>query len=470
MPPRPPPPPLVAVVIPLPRAPGPLEAFRRLGRRPHVAFRWAAGGPPDLARWSFLASDPTERLSLSRPFGPTGPEGRRTRDPWDALAARWPSVVTRIGPRLPFAGGWIGSFGYELRELLEPLPPPRTAPDGFPALSFARYDAVLAWEHPSGRAWLAGTGATRLEARAAIARLRARLRARPGPASRTVASPRDAVRACVGPARYRSLVRDVQRRIRRGDLFQANLSQRFEGTTSLDPATLFERVVARSPVPFATFLDLGRGRAILSASPERFLALRGDRAETRPMKGTRPRGVDPRADRARRRELEASEKDRAELAMIVDLSRNDLGRTCRPGTVRVATARRLERYATVHQAVGVVTGRLAPGRSGLDLVRAAFPPGSVTGAPKVEAMVAIDELEGAGRGPYCGAVGWLDEGGDLDLAVAIRTICVAGRRVSWRVGGGITLGSDPEAERVETLDKGRALSEAVLCVPSGGAR
>lgn len=465
MPSRPPLPPLVAVVLPFPGGPTPLEAFRRLRRRPHVAFRWAAGGARDLARWSFLASDPVERLSLP---GAAVSGGGRGRDPWAAFAARWPRTVTRIGRRLPFAGGWIGSFGYELRSSIEPVPARRAVPDGFPALSFSRYDAVLAWEHATGRAWLAGTGSTRREARAALARLRARLRAGQAPPAGTATPIAGPLRACVSAARYRALVKDVRRRILRGDLFQANLSQRFEGELSLDPATLFERMVARSPVPFATYLDLGGGRKILSASPERFLSLRGDHAETCPMKGTRPRGADPRTDRAHRRELETSEKDRAELAMIVDLSRNDLGRTCRPGTVRVATARRLERYTTVHQAVGVVTGRLARGRTGLDLVRAAFPPGSVTGAPKVEAMVAIDELEGEGRGPYCGAVGWLDEGGDLDLAVAIRTICVAGRAVSYRVGGGITLASDPEAERVETLDKGRALGEAILGVPVGG--
>ncbi len=462
MPPRPPTSPWTSIVVPFPDAPPPLEAFRRLRHRPRVAFRWAAGGPADLARWSFLASDPVERRSSVR----GGTRGRS--DPFGALAARAPRAVLRVGPRIPFAGGWFGSFGYELRSAVEATPPSRPAPDGFPALSFARYDAVLAWEHPTGRAWLAGTAPTRRGARAAIARLRERLGAAPRPAE-TEAPPGggDAVLACLPPARYRRLVAEVQRRIRRGDLFQANLSQRFEGTTSLPAATLFERVVRRSPVPFATYLDVGGGRAILCASPERFLALHGDRAETRPMKGTRPRGADRAGDRLRRRELEASEKDRAELAMIVDLSRNDLGRVCRPGSVRVEKARRLERYATVHQAVGVVTGRLARGRTGLDLVRAAFPPGSVTGAPKVEAMVAIDALEAQGRGPYCGAIGWIDEGGDLDLAVAIRTICVSGGRLSYRVGGGITLGSDPEEERVETLDKGRALAEAVLGVGLG---
>lgn len=179
------------------------------------------------------------------------------------------------------------------------------------------------------------------------------------------------------------------------------------------------------------------------------------------MKGTRRRGDSPTEDRTLARELRTSEKDRAELAMIVDLARNDLAHACRPGTVRVESPRQLERYATVHQAVGVVSGRLAPDVHPAEAVRRAFPPGSVTGAPKVEAMNVIDALEGEGRGPYCGAIGWFDEGGDFDLAVAIRTVCLVGRNISYRVGGGVTWLSDPEEERVETVDKGAAIARAI---------
>jgi anthranilate/para-aminobenzoate synthase component I len=270
------------------------------------------------------------------------------------------------------------------------------------------------------------------------------------------------VRARTSPAAYRARVEAVRRRILRGDLFQANVSQRFEADVDGDAGALFERLVRATPAPFATFVGLGEGRAILSASPERFLALdEHGVVETRPMKGTRPRGATPAEDRRLLAALRTSAKDRAELAMIVDLSRNDLGRVCEPGTVRVTEARRLERYATVFQAVGVVRGRLRRGASGVDLIRAAFPPGSVTGAPKVEALRAIDALEREARGAYCGAIGWLDDGGGMDLAVAIRTVVVADGKASWRVGGGVTLASDPEAERVETLDKGRALARAV---------
>jgi para-aminobenzoate synthetase component 1 len=210
-----------------------------------------------------------------------------------------------------------------------------------------------------------------------------------------------------------------------------------------------------------TFAGLGEGRHVLSASPERFLRVVGDVVETDPMKGTRPRGATAAEDRRLREELAASEKERAELAMIVDLSRNDLARACRTGTVRVAVPRRIVSFRRVHQAIAVVRGRLRPGLDVVDALQAAFPPGSVTGAPKVRAMEVLDDLEGEGRGPYCGALGWVDAGGDADLAVGIRTLLLAGDRVSYRVGGGITLRSDPEAEWRETLDKGRGLFAAL---------
>jgi para-aminobenzoate synthetase component 1 len=228
------------------------------------------------------------------------------------------------------------------------------------------------------------------------------------------------------------------------------------------PLAIFERLVETQPAPYMTYADLGDDRLVLSASPERFLRLQGRVLETDPMKGTRPRGATPAEDRRLRRELAASTKDMAELAMIVDLSRIDLARVCSAGNVRVTKHMRLIPFARVHQAIAVVRGGLAPGTDALDALQAAFPPGSVTGAPKVRAMEIIDDLEGEGRGPYCGALGWFDAAGGMDLAVAIRTILVAGATASYRVGGGITLGSDPHEEWRETLDKGRGLF-AALC-------
>ncbi|MBL9089128.1 MAG: anthranilate synthase component I family protein [Planctomycetia bacterium] len=466
--------PLVSVVLPVARPPAPLEALRRLADRPRPFLRFAAAGPRDLATFSFAGSDPVDTLDAA-----TAGPGRA--DPLAALARRWPRRVRRIGPRLPFAGGWVTSIGYEVRSAIERTPPPRPAPLGFPVMSSARYDAVLAWDHRTRRVYVAGTGATAAAARAAARRLLERVAgadARP-PTGPRVPPPRPTshapvphapvpraparatARPAVPPTAYRRRVAEIVERIRAGDLFQANLSQRFDAPSVGSALDVFAALATRSPAPFLTYLDVGDGRVVVSASPERFLALEGDRAETRPMKGTRPRGATPAEDRRHRRDLVASVKDRAELAMIVDLARNDLGRTCRPGSVRVVVPRRVERYATVFQGVGVVEGRLARGATGLDLVRGAFPPGSVTGAPKVEAMKVIDALEREGRGPYCGAIGWLDDGGDLDLAVAIRTVIVARGRASYRVGGGVTLLSDPEAERVETLTKGAALARAL---------
>jgi para-aminobenzoate synthetase component 1 len=241
------------------------------------------------------------------------------------------------------------------------------------------------------------------------------------------------------------------------------VSQRFDARASqdVDPVALFGRLVASQPAPHLTYVDLGRARQLLSASPERFLRTRGRVVETEPMKGTRPRGATRSEDQRIRTELEYSEKERAELAMIVDLCRNDLARTCAVGSVRVRVPRRLLRFARVHQAIAVVRGRIAKGKDRVDVLRAAFPPGSVTGAPKVRAMEIIDELEGEGRGPYCGAVGWFDAGSDMDLAVAIRTILLSKRTASYRVGAGITLRSTAEEEWRETLDKGRGLFAAL---------
>jgi para-aminobenzoate synthetase component 1 len=452
---------LVSLVRPWPDAPAPLDALAVVGDDAPVFLRLCAGGPRDLSRWSFLGIDPVDVATVHGP-----PRG----DAWALAARRWPARVSRAGPRLPFAGGFAGTLGYEARSAVERIPPPRRPPEGFPCVHLARYEAVVAWDRVTGRAYLASTARTRSLAVAAIARLRARVaRARRGAG---VASPSAAgaarLRAAVTGAAYRRRVASVRERVLRGDLFQANVSQRFDATWNGTPVDLFVRLARASHAPFSTFLALGGGRHVLSASPERFLALEGRRAQTRPMKGTRPRGATPAEDRRLRRALEASEKERAELAMIVDLARNDLGRSCAPGTVRVRTARRIEAYPTVFQAVAVVEGELEPGRTGIDLVRGAFPPGSVTGAPKVEAMRAIDALEGEARGPYCGAIGWFDEGGDLDLAVAIRTLSLAKGRVTFRVGGGVTLLSDPEEERRETVDKAAALV-AALGVPRAEA-
>ena len=259
------------------------------------------------------------------------------------------------------------------------------------------------------------------------------------------------------PAGFAGAVNRIQEFISAGDIYQANLSQRFRTRYEGDPFRLFLGLRRAAPAPFSAFLD-GGDFAVVSMSPERFLHLdpQTRRVETRPIKGTRPRGKTGAEDRLLARELVRSEKDRAEHVMIVDLERNDLGRVARVGTVQVRELALLETFPTLFHLTSTVEGVLAPGRDRVDLLKATFPGGSITGAPKIRAMQVIDELETVPRGIYTGSLGYLSFTGGMDLNVAIRTIVVRGGRAEFHVGAGIVADSDPEGEYQETLVKGRA--------------
>lgn len=438
-------------------APAPLALLAAWADRPHPVARLAAGRGHRGAPWSYVAAGPGAVLEVAG-----WPRGQGLAEVLAPLDAR-PAAGSADLP--PWSSGWLGMVGYEARSGVEATPPPRPVPLDLPTIWFGRYEEVVAFDHRRGRVVAVAAADD-----AAAARARARRLANEVEALATVEEPAAArgegVRA--RPPRpqgtretHLEAVRAAREAILAGDLFQTNISQRLDARIEGPSVAWFARLVAAQPAPYMTFLDLGRGRAVLSASPERFLRLRGRVVETEPMKGTRPRGATAAEDRALAQALRDSVKDRAELAMIVDLARNDLARSCRAGSVRVVAARRLVRYDRVHQAIGIVRGVLRPGVDRLAALAAAFPPGSVTGAPKVRAMEVLDTLEGEGRGPYCGALGWLDDRGGMDLAVAIRTIVRHGTRASYRVGGGITLGSDPQAEWEETITKGRGLFAAL---------
>ncbi|MEQ9575642.1 MAG: aminodeoxychorismate synthase component I, partial [Rhodospirillales bacterium] len=249
-----------------------------------------------------------------------------------------------------------------------------------------------------------------------------------------------------------------------GDIFQANIAQRFLADLPADtrPYDVYRRLRRISSAPFAAFLNCGKGRAVISASPERFLSLGpGGVIETRPIKGTRPRGVTTDEDRALAAALIASEKDRAENLMIVDLLRNDLSRVARLGSVRVSKLFELETFARVHHLVSEVQADIAEGLDAVDLLRATFPGGSITGAPKIRAMEIIHELEPVSRGPYCGAVAWLGFDGAMDSAIAIRTMTYADGVVAAQAGGGIVADSDPADEYEESMTKIKPLLAAL---------
>jgi len=429
----------------------------------------SARADPRLGRWSYVAADPFLTLT-SKDGRLTLGERSFTGDPFAVLQRALAHYPLDHDPTLPpFQTGAMGWFGYDLAHHLERLPHPALDDLALPDLGIGFYDTVLAFDVLERRAWLLSSGWPEASPEASMHRRKARadaLQARLDAAAEPGPLPELRYETRIGsnftrPA-YEAAVQRVVDYILAGDIFQANLSQRFlaDLPPGLDGWGLYRRLRARNPAPFAAYLATGAVE-IVSASPERFLKLEGRQVETRPIKGTRPRGATPEEDRWLGKELLASEKDRAENVMIVDLLRNDLSRVCRDHTVLTPEICVLESFATVHHLVSTVTGELRPGLDAVDLLRATFPGGSITGAPKIRAMEIIAELEPTRRGPYCGAIGWLGGDGWMDTNITIRTYAIKDGQVAFQAGGGIVADSDPAAEYEETLDKARALIEAL---------
>ena len=382
-------------------------------------------------------------------------------DPWAklrALLARY-----RFAPPcsdVPFFGGTVGYFSYEAGSALERVAPASPAESGEPDMVWGFYDAVVALDTLERRCHLIASAVGGRDPEMLLAGLQTRLAGsvRSAPVAQSGAA--SAPRSDFSRAEFEAAVQRVREYIAAGDVYQVNLAQRFSCDLRCAPDELYRRLRARTPAPYGAFLNFPE-QQIASASPELFLELRGRRLVTRPIKGTRPRGLTGPEDAALAEELLQSEKDRAELLMIVDLERNDLGRVCRPGSVRVDELRALEAHPTVWHTVAEISGELADGADAIDAILAAFPGGSITGAPKVRAMQIISELERARRGVYTGAIGYLGFDGDVALNIAIRTIVCRDGRATYHVGGGMVWDSDPAAEYEETLAKGRALHEAL---------
>ncbi len=351
----------------------------------------------------------------------------------------------------PFAGGAIGYFGYDLGRRLERLPVIALDDEQLPELAVGLYDWAVVNDHLERRAWLIGAERdppTTHAWDALVERF-----TRPAP-ERTRAPFRaiSSIRSNLTRSRYLAAFERVKRYIEAGDCYQVNLAQRFEARVSGDPWSGYRALRAANPAPYAAYLNLPFAQ-ILSASPERFLQVRGARVETRPIKGTRARTADPERDAERARELRESPKDRAENVMIVDLLRNDLAKSCRPGSVRVPRLFEVESFPAVHHLVSTVTGELSRGRDALDVLRGCFPGGSITGAPKVRAMQIIEELEPNRRGVYCGSIGYVGYDGAMDCNIAIRTLVHRAGQVRFWAGGGLVADSVAAEEYQETLDK-----------------
>jgi len=458
----------------LPLACAPEELFGLLADEPYSFFLDSALADPRLGRASFMGS---------RPFLVFEARGRRwtvragakvergSGDPWLALRRRL--ALYALEPRRdapPLLAGAVGYVAYEAGRLLEPLRAAARPERGLPDLCFAFYEAVLAADLPrrevrAADAGLRGPGgslAARQAARAgallaAAAAANGGARRRPPAAPFRLGGP---LVSTLPREAYEQAVEAVRDSIARGEIYQANLTQRFAAPWAGDPYGLYLRLRAASPAPFGAYLNFG-GVRVLSSSPERFLKVDGGRVETRPIKGTRPRGRDAAEDRALALELVRSPKDAAEHVMITDLERNDLGRVCETGSVRVAELAALEVFPQVFHLTSTVEGRLRRGLTAVDALRAAFPGGSITGAPKIRAEEILAGLEPGPRGVYTGALGYVSFSGPCDLAIAIRTITLLGRRLSFGVGGGVVADSDPAAEYEESLVKARGMLAAL---------
>ncbi|MBS3733873.1 MAG: aminodeoxychorismate synthase component I [Phycisphaerae bacterium] len=460
----------------------PAALLRRLAGEPEPAALDSSA--PDLRdeRYSVLAAAPIRTLTCREGVLTDG-DGARLAEGADAFAAleRAFASVRAVRPAGagPYLPGWIGYVGYEMARCIERLPGRARRDTALPDLRLALYDAVAVHDARTG-SWrlirlvfdTPPRGAGRGE------RILRRLAATT-PDEATGSPDVDAI-AAVRPAAhaespftaggYRRAVAQCVAHIAAGDVFQVNLSQRLTVAAPVAPIDLYLALRRRNPAAYAAYLAFEsdeRSCAVLSSSPELFLRLRGRRVVTRPIKGTRRRGGDLGADARAAAELRASEKDNAELAMIVDLLRNDLGRICEYGSIRVVEPNRLEAHPTVFHLVATVAGRLRGDVGPAALLRATFPGGSITGAPKIRAMEIIDDLEPTARGPYTGCIGYVGVDGTCTWNIAIRTIVWQEGLAHVQVGGGIVADSNPAAEHQETLDKARAMLEALHQVVRG---
>jgi anthranilate synthase component 1 len=449
----------------------PLGVYRRLAKiSPHRFLFESISGGEQVSRFSFLGAGPREiyrlypdRLEVER----NGQRRDLPGDPLEALHQVVADTTADPGP-IPFTGGLVGSFGYDLIRLVERLPDRPPDPYGLPVAVLARYDTVVIFDHAHQRVLVIANeveGEVNVSAaERQLSRLSKLLTAEvtgggvamPG----YVIPDLEAEPPSLDGAAYRKAVETAKEYIAAGDIFQVVLARRFGVPRRIEPLALYRALRMVNPSPYMFLLE-APDVSLVGASPEMLVRKQGRLLETRPIAGTRPRGMDAAGDKRLAEDLLADPKERAEHVMLVDLGRNDLGRVAAPGTVRVSSFMEIERYSHVMHMVSSVEAEIAEDRDSLDALLACFPAGTVSGAPKIRAMEIIDELEPQGRGPYAGAVGYLSYSGDVDTCIAIRTLVVEKDRTSVTAGAGIVADSRPESEEKETENKAAALLTAV---------
>jgi para-aminobenzoate synthetase component 1 len=484
---------MIPLVEELPPTLDPWRAFRALAHLPHVLFLDSSASHPTLGRYSFLAAEPFSllvyaagKLRWQSELLDAWPDASLTQQEEPLTVLRQCMERFRLDtlPGLPpWQGGIAGLWSYDFCHHLEKLPRHRVDEFALPDLVLGLYDWVLAWDHSTGEAWMVSTGWPEtkpyLQKQRAAQRLKSvwRWLNTADPPQERWRGERLMDRAELVPQYplpqlphltsnfrredYLAAVDKAIAYIHAGDAFQINLAQRLLLPQTLSPLAVYERLREVTPATFGGYFDLGE-YALASSTPERFVQMGSSGAlETRPIKGTRPRGKTPTEDEQFRQELQASAKDRAENVMIVDLLRNDLGRVAEYGSVQVPELCNIESNAAVHHLVSVVTAQKRPSLSAVDVLQAVFPGGSVTGAPKIRAMEIIAELEPTARGVYCGSLGYLGFDGAMDTNILIRTLTMGRGWMQFPVGGGIVADSVPEAEYAETLHKAGGMLRAL---------
>ena len=465
----------MSIIVPVRIDATPQQVFTRLGNRSLVTLLESSKIMPGLSGWSYVTGPALATLETRG--GLTSLNGHDEeacrgplvtwRRPFEAISdvlACCTMMKTRSNPRPPglgFAAGLVGHLSYDLARQVERLPEIASKDPALPDLRMHVVDHLLAFEHATSQWYFCtqtlpwGTPKNRTTTWTRTLAQARRVAIPPG--TGYTAGP---LQSRTGEGVYLGQVEQLLDYIAAGDIFQANLSHRLEGTFTGDAFALYQALTHANPAPFSAYME-AEDFALASVSPERFLKRSGPSVWAHPIKGTRPRGTDPASDEAQREALTRSAKDRAENLMIVDLMRNDLGRVAQVGSIQTDDLFRIEGHPSVWQMVSTITAQLREDASVSDLLKACWPPGSMTGAPKVRAMEIIEGLEPVRRGPYAGALGYLDISGDLDLSVVIRTAIVANQRVMVQVGGAVVADSDPASELAETYAKGKILLSAL---------
>jgi len=434
------------------------EIFCQFRNQPYLMFLDSARDKATLGKYSIIVCHPRSILS-SKGEEILLDDSAKKGDPFDALRSVLNQYKMSYKSDLPFIGGLVGFLSYDLKQFVESLDVSVEDDINMPDMFFGVYDGAVIYDHKAEKVYLTDACLDdnyekRLQRMIDIIekdQIQIELKEHQEPAN---------IKSNFQEEPYKEAIQAVRDYIRSGDIYQVNMTQRFESDLRDHPFELYQKLRLLNPAPFASYIDFGTGH-VASSSPERFIKVTDNLIETRPIKGTMPRSKDPKIDQRNKDILINSKKDRSELLMIVDLERNDLSRIAKTGTVEVTELFKLESYATVHHLVATVQAKIDASFDIVDTIKATFPGGSITGAPKIRAMEVIDELEPTARALYTGSIGYIDFNQNLDLNIVIRTFICKNNKAYFQAGGGIVWDSDPHAEYQESLDKAFALKNAL---------